>query len=54
MNLLMQVDGRLDQKKAAMIEEIDRYLSLSREQKAGIFTDPTVLPPGNAVGCCTK
>ncbi|WP_419660453.1 radical SAM domain protein [Desulfosarcina variabilis str. Montpellier] len=33
MNLLMQVDGRLDQKKAAMIEEIDRYLSLSREQK---------------------
>ena len=33
MNLLMQVDGRLDQKKAEMVEEIDRYLSLSREQK---------------------
>ena len=33
MNLLMQVDGRLDQKKTAMIEEIDRYLSLSQEQK---------------------
>lgn len=33
MNLLMQVDGRLDQKKARMLEEIDRYLSLSREQK---------------------
>ena len=33
MNLLMQVDGRLDQKKTWMLEEIDRYLSLSREQK---------------------
>jgi hypothetical protein len=33
MNLLMQLDGRLDQKKAWMINEIDRYLSLSREQK---------------------
>lgn len=33
MNLLMQVDGRLDEKKYQMMEEIDRYLSLSREQK---------------------
>ncbi len=33
MNLLMQVDGRLDLKRAWMLEEIDRYLSLSREQK---------------------
>ena len=33
LNLLMQVDGRLDQNKTAMIEEIDRYLALSPEQK---------------------
>ena len=33
LNLLMQVDGRLDRDKQAMIEEIDRYLALSREQK---------------------
>ena len=33
LNLLMQVDGRLDRKKEAMIQEIDRYLSLSPEQK---------------------
>jgi hypothetical protein len=29
----MQVDGPLNTRKKEMIEEIDRYLSLSREQK---------------------
>ena len=33
LNLLMQVDGRLDQDKTEMIQKIDQYLSLSREQK---------------------
>ena len=33
LNLLMQVDGRLDRQKEAMIAEIDRYLAMSREQK---------------------
>jgi len=33
LNLLMQVDGRLDGQKEAMIAEIDRYLAMSREQK---------------------
>ena len=32
-NLLMQVDGYLDEKKAYMIEEIDKFLSLTREQR---------------------
>ena len=32
-NLLMQVDGRLDTHKKAMIDEIDRYLALTKEQK---------------------
>ncbi len=33
LNLLMQVDGRLDTHKQAMLDEIDRYLAMSREQK---------------------
>lgn len=33
LNLLMQVDGRLDISKKAMLEEIDRYLALTKEQK---------------------
>lgn len=33
LNLLMGVDGYLDSRKKEMIEEIDRYLALSREQK---------------------
>ncbi len=32
-NLLMQVDGYLDEKKVAMLAELDRYLSLTQEQK---------------------
>lgn len=32
-NLLMQVDGYLDEKKAYMLHEIDRFLSLTREQR---------------------
>jgi radical SAM superfamily enzyme YgiQ (UPF0313 family) len=32
-NLLMRVDGRLDERKAAMLAELDRYLSLTPEQK---------------------
>ncbi|MBN2062499.1 MAG: radical SAM protein [Deltaproteobacteria bacterium] len=32
-NLLMQVDGRLDIHKSAMISEIDRYLAMTKEQK---------------------
>ncbi len=32
-NLLMQVDGYLDEKKAYMLSEIDKYLSLTPEQK---------------------
>jgi adenylosuccinate lyase len=33
LNLLMQVDGRLDTQKEDMIKEIDKYLFLTREQK---------------------
>jgi len=33
LNLLMQVDGRLDADKKTMIREIDRYLALTREEK---------------------
>ena len=33
LNLLMQVDGRLDTNRDAMIRELDRYLALSKEQK---------------------
>ena len=33
LNLLMQVDGYLDEKKKVMLEELDRFLGLSREQK---------------------
>jgi hypothetical protein len=33
LNLLMQVDGRLDSQKGPMIAEIDRYLAMSKEQK---------------------
>jgi radical SAM superfamily enzyme YgiQ (UPF0313 family) len=33
LNLLMQVDGRLDMQKEAMIAEIDNYLAMTREQK---------------------
>ena len=33
LNLLMQVDGRLDRDKKEMIMEIDRYLAMSKEQK---------------------
>ena len=33
LNLLMQVDGHLDKDKEAMINEIDRYLAMTREQK---------------------
>ena len=32
-NLLMQVDGFLDEKKGAMLAEIDRFLSLTPDQK---------------------
>jgi radical SAM superfamily enzyme len=33
LNLLMQVDGMLNTHKQAMIEEIDKYLALTKEQK---------------------
>jgi hypothetical protein len=33
LNLLMQVDGMLNTHKDAMIQEIDRYLALTKEQK---------------------
>lgn len=33
LNLLMQVDGRLDADKAAMMNEIDRYLALTQAEK---------------------
>jgi radical SAM superfamily enzyme YgiQ (UPF0313 family) len=33
LNLLMQVDGRLDRDKKVMIQEIDRYLAMTTEQK---------------------
>ncbi len=32
-NLLMQVDGYLDEKKEYMLRELDRFLSLTREQR---------------------
>lgn len=32
-NLLMQVDGRLDTHKRVMIDEIDKYLSMTKQQK---------------------
>jgi radical SAM superfamily enzyme YgiQ (UPF0313 family) len=32
-NLVMQVNGYLDQKKAAMLDELDKFLSLTPEQK---------------------
>jgi hypothetical protein len=32
-NLLMEVDGYLDEKKARMLEVIDAYLSLDKRQK---------------------
>ncbi|MBW2039289.1 MAG: radical SAM protein [Deltaproteobacteria bacterium] len=33
LNLLMQVDGYLDRQKSAMLEELDAFLSLTKEQK---------------------
>jgi radical SAM superfamily enzyme len=33
LNLLMQVDGFLDEKKKAMLEELDRFLALSKEER---------------------
>jgi len=33
LNLLMQVDGYLDEKKGYMLKELDTYLSLTKEQK---------------------
>ena len=33
LNLLMQVDGYLDEKKEMMLKELDRFLGLSKEQK---------------------
>ncbi len=33
LNLLMQVDGMLNTQKGVMLDEIDRYLALSKEQK---------------------
>jgi len=33
LNLLMQVDGYLDEKKDAMLEELDAFLSLTEEQR---------------------
>ena len=33
LNLLMQVDGFLDEKKKAMLEELDKFLALSKEQR---------------------
>ena len=33
LNLLMHVDGHLDKKKGIMLEEFDKYLALSKEQK---------------------
>ncbi|MBW1722313.1 MAG: radical SAM protein [Deltaproteobacteria bacterium] len=33
LNLLMQVDGRLDLHKETMLQELDRFLSLTKEQK---------------------
>lgn len=33
LNLLMHVDGRLDEKKGYMLEELDKFLSLTKEQK---------------------
>ena len=33
LNLLMQVDGYLDEKKEAMLEELDRFLALTTEEQ---------------------
>ena len=33
LNLLMQVDGFLDEKKAAMLAELDAFLALSKREK---------------------
>jgi len=33
LNLLMHVDGRLDEKKGYMLEELDKFLSLTKEQR---------------------
>ena len=33
LNLLMQIDGRLDTDKEAMMDEIDRYLAMTNEQR---------------------
>jgi histone acetyltransferase (RNA polymerase elongator complex component) len=33
LNLLMHVDGPLDTQKAAMLEELDRFLALSKKEK---------------------
>lgn len=48
LNLLMQVDGRLDTQKDAMIREIDRYLAMTEEQKKAYSliqrTYPGVIP----------
>jgi radical SAM superfamily enzyme len=33
LNLLMQVDGHLDTDKQAMMDELDRYLSMTKEEK---------------------
>ncbi|MFP4037228.1 MAG: radical SAM protein [Desulfobacteraceae bacterium] len=33
LNLLMQVDGRLDRDKEAMLQELDRFLGLSKEKQ---------------------
>jgi radical SAM superfamily enzyme len=33
LNLLMQVDGYLDEKKKSMLEELDKFLSLTEKQK---------------------
>jgi radical SAM superfamily enzyme YgiQ (UPF0313 family) len=33
LNLLMQVNGYLDEKKAAMLEELDKFISLTSEEK---------------------
>jgi len=33
LNLLMQVDGYLDEKKAYMLEELDAYLALTKQEK---------------------
>lgn len=41
-NLLMQVDGFLDEKKAYMLSEIDKYLAFTPEQKKDLFIHQTI------------